>query len=173
MRPCSEELGNRLQTPTLIGCIFLRNRVGSHSTLRLVFACFAAMSEALNYGRFWQVLSNLRVSTVVPGDWFRYRNPPLDASSRALNSIPVFLSWSTHKPFLSSVPVSPPADLRVQQSPELYTGFSPSLIGGPVFLSADPFGRLRGVSVSRALNSSAAGRQCAADTDFCSEDGSR
>jgi hypothetical protein len=28
-----------------------------HSTLRLVFACFAAMSRALNYGRIFEVLS--------------------------------------------------------------------------------------------------------------------
>jgi hypothetical protein len=35
LRPSSEELGNRLQTPTLIGCMLLTNLVGIHSTLRL------------------------------------------------------------------------------------------------------------------------------------------
>jgi hypothetical protein len=30
--------------------------------LRLVFACFAAISEALNYDRFFEVLSTSRVS---------------------------------------------------------------------------------------------------------------
>ncbi|MEO7392900.1 MAG: hypothetical protein ABIU58_12045, partial [Ramlibacter sp.] len=52
LRPSSEELGNRLQTPTLIGCIFLTNPVGTLLDLRLAFACFAAMSRALNYRRF-------------------------------------------------------------------------------------------------------------------------
>ncbi|MEO5669998.1 MAG: hypothetical protein ABIR26_04815, partial [Ramlibacter sp.] len=53
LRPSSEELGNRLQTPTLIGCMFLRNLGWQLLSLRLVFACFAAMSRALNYRRFW------------------------------------------------------------------------------------------------------------------------
>ena len=49
----SEELGNRLQTPTLIGCKLLRNR----NTFLLCFARFAVISEALYYAtlsRFFQ-----------------------------------------------------------------------------------------------------------------------
>jgi hypothetical protein len=38
LRPSSEELGNRLQTPTLIGCMFLMNLVGI-ALLALRFAC--------------------------------------------------------------------------------------------------------------------------------------
>jgi hypothetical protein len=58
---CSEELGNRHQTPTLIGCMFLRNPAG-HPTLRLLFLpAFAAISEALNYLLFFDSLSSLRV----------------------------------------------------------------------------------------------------------------
>jgi hypothetical protein len=57
---CSEELGNRHQTPTLIGCIFLRS-LAEHLTLRLLFLpAFAAISEALNYLLFLKSLSNLR-----------------------------------------------------------------------------------------------------------------
>ncbi|TWO70754.1 hypothetical protein FN976_14500 [Caenimonas sedimenti] len=58
---CSEELGNCHQTPTLIGCIFLRN-LAAHRTLRLLFLpAFAAISEALNYLTFLKSLSTARV----------------------------------------------------------------------------------------------------------------
>jgi hypothetical protein len=66
LRPSSEELGNRLQTPTLIGCIFLMNLVGADSTCRLVFACFAAISRASNYRRFFEVLSTSKVFSASP-----------------------------------------------------------------------------------------------------------
>jgi hypothetical protein len=62
LRPSSEELGNRLQTPTLIGCIFLTNLVGIHSASALFLPAFAAMSEALHYRRFWEGLSTPKVS---------------------------------------------------------------------------------------------------------------
>jgi hypothetical protein len=55
---CSEELGNRHQTPTLIGCIFLTIPQES-SALRLpLLANLAAISEALDYDRFERDLSN-------------------------------------------------------------------------------------------------------------------
>ena len=44
LRLSSEELGNRLQTPTLIGCKFLRNR-----GLFTFLSCFTVISEALYY----------------------------------------------------------------------------------------------------------------------------
>jgi hypothetical protein len=58
---CSEELGNRHQTPTLIGCMFLTN-LAATSALRLCFLlAFAAISEALYSDRFFEVLSTSRV----------------------------------------------------------------------------------------------------------------
>ncbi|MDA8452507.1 hypothetical protein M4R23_22450, partial [Acidovorax sp. GBBC 3332] len=53
----SEELGTRHQTPTLIGCIFLRNQ-----KIRFLFSSqLAAINEALNYNRVFKVLSNFVV----------------------------------------------------------------------------------------------------------------
>ena len=62
MRLSSEELGNRLQTPTLIGCIFLMNL--RRETFPPAFADLAAMSRAFDYDRFFYFLSTLRVTTV-------------------------------------------------------------------------------------------------------------
>ena len=46
----SEELGNRLQTPTLIGCKFLRIFDSLRNSLGLLrLSCLAVISEALNY----------------------------------------------------------------------------------------------------------------------------
>jgi len=70
---CSVELGNRHQTPTLIGCIFLRNPA-ELPTLRLLFLpAFAAISEALNYRSFLEDLSTSGVSTDSLGCRFVYR----------------------------------------------------------------------------------------------------
>ncbi|WP_234383554.1 hypothetical protein, partial [Paracidovorax avenae] len=53
----SEELGTRHQTPTLIGCIFLRNQ-----KIRFLFSSqLAVISEALNSNRVFKVLSNFVV----------------------------------------------------------------------------------------------------------------
>jgi hypothetical protein len=60
---CSEELGNRHQTPTLIGCVFLTNLASSSALRFVLLPAFAAISEALNYDSFFEDLSNLRVST--------------------------------------------------------------------------------------------------------------
>jgi hypothetical protein len=49
---CSEELGNRHQTPTLIGCIFLTNLQSDPALQPSLFAVSAAISEALDYDRF-------------------------------------------------------------------------------------------------------------------------
>jgi hypothetical protein len=55
---CSEELGNRHQTPTLIGCIFLTNPA-EDPALRLLFSANpAAISEAFDYDRFFEALSS-------------------------------------------------------------------------------------------------------------------
>jgi hypothetical protein len=58
---CSEELGNRHQTPTLIGCMLLRNLQelsAAFSSPPSFLAVFAAISEALDYDRFFRVPSN-------------------------------------------------------------------------------------------------------------------
>ena len=55
---CSEELGSRHQTPTLIGCMLLTIPAVTPA-LRLRFPLNpAAISEALDYDRFWRVPSN-------------------------------------------------------------------------------------------------------------------
>ena len=63
---CSEELGNRHQTPTLIGCMLLTIRLqaafsaeASALPLPLLPAVFAAISEALDYDRVFRGLSTL------------------------------------------------------------------------------------------------------------------
>ena len=99
MRPSSEELGNRLQTPTLIGCIFLTNLQWHPLDFASCFACFAAISEALNYDTFWKVLSNFRVSTDLLRCCFRFGNQLLGVFSRASNSIPSFDPRSIRKLF--------------------------------------------------------------------------
>jgi hypothetical protein len=60
---CSEELGNRHQTPTLIGCMFLTNLQSNSAFSLPSFAVFAAISEALNYRTDFKDLSTSRVST--------------------------------------------------------------------------------------------------------------
>jgi hypothetical protein len=60
---------------------------------------FAAISEALNYDSFLEDLSNLRVSTDLAALLVRVSNQLLGVFSRALNSIPVFFTWSTHPLF--------------------------------------------------------------------------
>jgi len=70
LRPSSEEPGNRLQTPTLIGCMLLMN---PRHPLDLAsrFACFAAISEAFHCDSFRQVLSTWRVSADLRDNRFR------------------------------------------------------------------------------------------------------
>jgi hypothetical protein len=57
---CSEELGNRHQTPTLIGCIFLTNPQNIQRCAFCFLLIFAAISEALYFDRFFEGLSTLR-----------------------------------------------------------------------------------------------------------------
>ena len=47
LRLCSKELGNRLQTPTLIGCIFLKISLFTWLSSRFIYL-FTVISEALN-----------------------------------------------------------------------------------------------------------------------------
>jgi hypothetical protein len=60
LRPSSEELGNRLQTPTLIGCMFLRIPQDVQRCASRFLPAFAAISEALYSDRFFEGLSTLR-----------------------------------------------------------------------------------------------------------------
>jgi hypothetical protein len=92
---CSVELGNRHQTPTLIGCMFLRN-LASNSALRfLLLPAFAAISEALNYRSFLEDLSTSMVSADSLRCRFALAIRLRCFVSGALNSIPVFFCWST------------------------------------------------------------------------------
>ena len=87
---CSEELGNRHQTPTLIGCIFLRN-LASNSALRfLLLPAFAAISEALNYRSFLEDLSTSGVSTDSLCCRFAYRD---SAALRVQQSLEFYTSF--------------------------------------------------------------------------------
>ena len=60
---CSEELGSRHQTPTLIGCMLLRIRDIRFQLCAFRFVCLAAISEALDYDRVFRGLSTLVVIT--------------------------------------------------------------------------------------------------------------
>jgi hypothetical protein len=83
---CSEELGNRHQTPTLIGCMLLTNLQDvQRCALRFLLA-FAAISEALYSDRFFEGLSTSRVFA----DSFCFGFRLSAVSSEALNSIPGF-----------------------------------------------------------------------------------
>ena len=55
----SKELGTRHQTPTLIGCIFLKTPQNKSDLNLLHFANLAAISEALNYSTVFEELSKL------------------------------------------------------------------------------------------------------------------
>ena len=55
----SKELGTRHQTPTLIGCIFLKTPQNKSDQNLLHFANLAAISEALNYSTVFEELSKL------------------------------------------------------------------------------------------------------------------
>ncbi|XXQ52164.1 hypothetical protein ACA040_000801 [Xenophilus aerolatus] len=67
MRLRSEELGHSPQTPTLIGCMFLRNQQNLSR-----FARLAAISEAFDYHTFLEDLStsgvfaDLAISSTTP-----------------------------------------------------------------------------------------------------------
>jgi hypothetical protein len=56
---CSEELGSRHQTPTLIGCIFLTNLQDLRAFQPFLLAVFTAISEALDVSTLFSLLSSL------------------------------------------------------------------------------------------------------------------
>ncbi|WP_203422203.1 hypothetical protein, partial [Acidovorax sp. ST3] len=55
----SKELGTRHQTPTLIGCIFLKTPQNKSDQNLLYFANLTAISEALNSSTVFEELSKL------------------------------------------------------------------------------------------------------------------
>jgi len=84
----SKELGTRHQTPTLIGCIFLKTPQNKSDQNLLYFANLAAISEALNSSTVFEELSKLFVfSSPRLG---RPCNLQQSSPSEALYSIPVF-----------------------------------------------------------------------------------
>ncbi|WP_296352213.1 hypothetical protein, partial [Ramlibacter sp.] len=56
---CSEELGNRHQTPTLIGCMFLMNP-GKLSSAPHLPSCYAAISEALDHTTTFKTFATIK-----------------------------------------------------------------------------------------------------------------
>ncbi|MDD5335191.1 MAG: hypothetical protein PHS32_15780, partial [Rhodoferax sp.] len=52
------ELGNRLQTPTLIGCMFLKIQSTPLDFRLASLPLFTVISEALNYAMLFKHLSN-------------------------------------------------------------------------------------------------------------------
>ena len=85
----SKELGTRHQTPTLIGCIFLKTSQNNSDQNLPHFANPAAISEALYSSTVFEELSKLFVfSSPRLGNFRNLQQPPLP--SEALYSIPVF-----------------------------------------------------------------------------------
>ena len=85
----SKELGTRHQTPTLIGCIFLKTPQNKSDLNLLYFANLAAISEALYSSTVFEELSKLFVFLHPRlGNSCNLQQPP--PSSEALYSIPVF-----------------------------------------------------------------------------------
>ena len=62
----SKELGTRHQTPTLIGCIFLKTPQNKSDRNLLYFANLAAISEALNSSTVFEEPSKLFVFFLTP-----------------------------------------------------------------------------------------------------------
>jgi hypothetical protein len=113
---CSEELGNRHQTPTLIGCMLLTIHRYSDQLAASLFACLAAISEALNYDRFFEALSSCSCC-------FLSRSAAFAAVavviSEALDSIPTFDRLSRPKAlFFPPLPLLL-SQRRRQRSPRL------------------------------------------------------
>jgi hypothetical protein len=100
----SKELGTRHQTPTLIGCIFLKTPQNKPDLNLLYFANLAAISEALNSSTVFEELSKLFVfSSPRLGNPCNLQQPP--PPSEALYSIPVFNPLRTqNQTFFTNLP---------------------------------------------------------------------
>ena len=98
----SKELGTRHQTPTLIGCIFLKTTQNKSDQNLLHFANLAAISEALNYSTVFEELSKLFFSPRLGNPCDLQQPPP---PSEALYSIPVFNPLRTqNQTFFANLP---------------------------------------------------------------------
>ena len=100
----SKELGTRHQTPTLIGCIFLKTPQNKSDPNLLHFANLAAISEALNSSTVFEELSKLFVFSLPRlGNPCNLQQPP--PPSEALYSIPVFNPLRTqNQTFFANLP---------------------------------------------------------------------
>jgi hypothetical protein len=112
----SKELGTRHQTPTLIGCIFLRNQSQRISSL---LSCFAVISRALNSSTVFKELSNFKV--------FRFSHPSTaicnQLQQRSLELYTEFKPDHNSKPNLSCQPPDLPKNISALPSPLVYAGF--------------------------------------------------
>ena len=104
LRTSSKELGTRHQTPTLIGCIFLKTPQNKSDRNLFHFANLAAISEALNSSTVFEELSKLYVfSSPHFGNSCNLQQPP--PPSEALYSIPVFHPLRTqNQTFFANLP---------------------------------------------------------------------
>jgi hypothetical protein len=113
---CSEELGSRHQTPTLIGCMLLTIPQASEGFHPLLLAVSAAISEALDYDRFFEALSSCFLL-------FRLRSALVArlaaVISEALDSIPTFDRPSNRRLFSLLPSSSRFRARRHQRSPRL------------------------------------------------------
>jgi hypothetical protein len=117
----SKELGTRHQTPTLIGCIFLKTPQNKSDRNLIYFANLAAISEALNSSTVFEELSKLFCFSsprlVSPCN---LQQPP--PPSEALYSIPVFNPLRTqNQTFFANFPS------HLQQRPSAITNHPENL----------------------------------------------
>ena len=117
----SKELGTRHQTPTLIGCIFLKTQQNNSDRNLLPFANPAAISEALNSSTVFKELSKLFVFSLPRlGNPCSLQQPP--PPSEALYSIPVFNPLRTqNQTFFANLPS------HLQQHPNTATNHPENL----------------------------------------------
>jgi hypothetical protein len=113
---CSEELGSCHQTPTLIGCIFLTNLQDLQASQLVFLAVSAAISEALDYDRFFEALSSCFCCSVCDS---LLSSRLAVVISEALDSIPIFGSFVEPKALVSSAAALPLSRPRLQPSPRL------------------------------------------------------
>jgi hypothetical protein len=88
--------------------------------LRLVFACFAAISEALNSSRFFKVLSTLKVSYFLR--FAAVFTGKVDCFSFPAEPRIIYQFLITSQLRVSSCSTLSPLSRRFQQSLEFYTG---------------------------------------------------
>jgi hypothetical protein len=113
---CSEELGNRHQTPTLIGCMFLMIPQAAPALRLHLLANPAAISEALDYDRFSRDPSN---SAVLLISLFVACRERFASSAEPWILYRLFVVSQDLGSFFLSADLTPLSPRRHQQSPRL------------------------------------------------------